>query len=65
MAEAQMTLIEELRLLSGFHWGVDIAERVENAVAWQRQQAVALAKAADEIERLTKLLEELPAQPAA
>lgn len=53
-----MTLTDELRLLSSFHWGTDIAERVESAIAWQKQQGAALARAADEIERLTKLLEE-------
>lgn len=60
-----MTLTDELRLLSSFHWGTDIAERVEYAIAWQRQQSVALARAADEIERLTKLLEERQAPTAA
>jgi hypothetical protein len=60
-----MTLTEELRLLSGFHWGTDIAERVESAIAWQKQQGAALARAADEIERLTKLLEERQAPTAA
>lgn len=60
-----MKLTEELRLLSGFHWGTDIAERVESAIAWQKQQGAALARAADEIERLTKLLEERQAPTAA
>ena len=60
-----MTLTEELRLLSGFHWGTDIAERVESAIAWQKQQGAALARAADEIERLTRLLEERQAPTAA
>jgi hypothetical protein len=47
-----MTLVDRLRLLSGYHTGVDLAERLSHAMQGQAQQREALAEAADEIERL-------------
>lgn len=45
-------LSAELRAVGGYHWGVDIPERVAAAVAWQKRQAELMAQAADEIDRL-------------
>ena len=45
-------LATELRAVGGYHWGVDLPERVAAAVAWQKRQAELMAQAADEIERL-------------
>lgn len=45
-------LTAQLRAVSGYHWGVDLPERVAAAVAWQKRQAELMAQAADEIERL-------------
>lgn len=45
-------LPKQLRAIGGYHWGVDIADRVATAVAWQKRQAELMAQAADEIERL-------------
>ena len=45
-------LPKQLRAIGGYHWGVDIADRVAAAVAWQKRQAELMAQAADEIERL-------------
>lgn len=42
----------ELRAVAGYHWGVDLPERVAHAVKWQKRQAELMAQAADEIERL-------------
>ena len=43
---------EQLRAVGGYHWGVDLPERVAAAVVWQRKQAALMAQAADEIDRL-------------
>ena len=45
-------LAEELRAAGGYHWGVDLPERVAHAVKWQQRQAELMTQAADEIERL-------------
>jgi hypothetical protein len=52
-------LANHLRLLSGYHLGVDLVERLAYAEQTQRQQREALAQAADEIERLTARVVEL------
>jgi hypothetical protein len=46
-------LINHLRMLSSYHMGSDLADRFANAERTQRQQREAVARAADEIERLT------------
>ena len=46
-------LANHLRLLSGYHLGTDLLDRLAAAERFQRQQCEALAQAADEIERLT------------
>lgn len=43
---------EQLRAVGGYHWGVDLPERVAAAVEWQKKQAALMAQAADEIDRL-------------
>jgi hypothetical protein len=57
-----VSLANHLRLLSGYHMGTDLAERMATAERLQRQQREALAKAADEIERLTAELAKLQAR---
>ncbi len=56
-----LELINHLRLLSSYHMGTDLADRLANAERAQKQQREALAKAADEIERLTARVKELEA----
>jgi len=50
-------LVNHLRLVSGYHMGTDIVDRIAHAERVQRQQRDALAQAASEIERLTAELE--------
>ena len=45
-------LANHLRLLSGYHFGLDIIDRLSAAERFQRQQREALAMAADRIEEL-------------
>jgi predicted trehalose synthase len=52
-------LANHLRLLSGYHMGTDLVDRLASAERMQRQQREALAQAADEIERLTARVVEL------
>jgi predicted trehalose synthase len=52
-------LANHLRLLSGYHMGTDLVDRLASAERMQRQQRDALAQAADEIERLTARVVEL------
>ncbi len=52
-------LTNHLRLLSGYHLGTDLIDRLTAAERFQRQQREALAKAADEIERLVARVVEL------
>jgi uncharacterized small protein (DUF1192 family) len=56
-------LTNHLRLLSGYHLGTDLLDRLAAAERFQRQQCQALAQAADEIERLTAELQAKQAQP--
>jgi predicted exporter len=53
-----LELANHLRLLSGYHMGTDLIDRLTAAERFQRQQREALAQAADEIERLTAELED-------
>jgi len=55
-SEARMhgiELINHLRLLSSYHLGTDLIDRLVASERCQRQQREALVRAADEIERLT------------
>jgi len=52
-------LINHLRLLSGYHLGTDLIDRLTAAERFQKQQREALAQAADEIERLVARVVEL------
>lgn len=47
-----MNQVRQLRLLAGYHIGLDIVERLARAATRQEQQRKALEGAADEIERL-------------
>jgi hypothetical protein len=53
-------LLKRLRLLSGFHMGVDLVSRLADAERYQEQQRQALAEAADEIERLRARCKDTP-----
>jgi len=55
-------LINHLRLMASYHMGIDLSDRLSHAERVQRQQRDALAKAADEIERLTAELQVCKAQ---
>jgi hypothetical protein len=55
-------LANHLRLLSGYHLGTDLVERLASAERAQRQQREALEQAADEIERLTAELAKAKAE---
>jgi BMFP domain-containing protein YqiC len=52
-------LTNHLRLLSGYHLGTDLIDRLTAAERFQKQQREALAQAADEIERLVARVVEL------
>lgn len=52
-------LTNHLRLLSGYHLGTDLIDRLTAAERFQKQQREALANAADEIERLVARVAEL------
>jgi uncharacterized small protein (DUF1192 family) len=52
------------RELADYHGGTDLAERVRSALDLQREQRLALAQAADEIERLNAELAKLQARDA-
>lgn len=45
-------LANHLRLLSGYHMGLDLIDRLTAAERFQKQQREALAQAADRIEHL-------------
>lgn len=47
-----MDIVARCRTLADYHGGTDLAERVRSALDLQREQRLALAQAADEIERL-------------
>jgi ABC-type transporter Mla subunit MlaD len=55
-------LANHLRLLSGYHMGTDLVDRLATAERSQKQQREALAQAADEIERLTAELAKAKAE---
>ena len=59
-----MSLAAHCRQLADFHGGTDLAERVRSALDIQREQRLALAQAADEIERLNAELAKLQARDA-
>jgi antirestriction protein ArdC len=59
-----MDIAQHCRTLSEFHGGTDLAERVRSALDIQREQRLALAQAADEIERLNAELAKLQARDA-
>jgi uncharacterized small protein (DUF1192 family) len=59
-----MSLAAHCRELADYHGGTDLAERVRSALDIQREQRLALAQAADEIERLTAELAKLQARDA-
>jgi hypothetical protein len=54
-------IISICRHLSELHGGTDLAERVRNALDTQREQRVALAQAAEAMERQAKRIAELEA----
>lgn len=47
-----LELANHLRLLSGYHMGLDLIDRLTAAERFQKQQREALAQAADRIEHL-------------
>ena len=49
-------LVARLRDIAEYHLGNDLIDRMRNAAYWQQLQRVALADAADEIDRLRKEL---------
>jgi len=55
-------IVSICRHLSGLHGGTDLPERIRTALDTQREQRVALAQAADVIERQAKRIAELEAQ---
>jgi uncharacterized small protein (DUF1192 family) len=59
-----MSLADRCRELADYHGGTDLAERVRSALDLQREQRLALAQAADEIERLNAELAKLQARDA-
>lgn len=57
-----LELINHLRLLSGYHLGTDLLDRLAAAERFQRQQCEALKHAADRIEQLQAELSTLKAE---
>lgn len=49
---SNIELANHLRLLSGYHMGLDLIDRLTAAERFQKQQREALAQAADRIEHL-------------
>ena len=49
-------LVARLRDVAEYHLGNDLIDRMRNAAYWQELQRVALADAADEIDRLRQEL---------
>jgi hypothetical protein len=54
-------IVTVCRHLSGLHGGTDLPERIRTALDTQREQRVALAQAADVMERQAKRIAELEA----
>jgi len=57
-----LELANHLRLLSGYHLGTDLLDRLAAAERFQRQQCEALKTAADRIEQLQAELAKLKAE---
>ena len=57
-----LELVNHLRLLSGYHLGTDLVDRLAAAERTQGQQREALAKAADRIEELEHELAKVKAE---
>ena len=55
-AQERTCLTARLRDIAEYHLGNDLIDRMRNAAYWQELQRVALADAADEIDRLRKEL---------
>lgn len=60
-----LELVNHLRLLSGYHLGIDLVERLAAAERDQAQQREALAQAADRIEKLEAELAKAKAETQA
>lgn len=56
-----MDIVKTCRHLADLHGGTDLAERIRSALDLQREQRVALAQAADVIERQAKRIADLEA----
>lgn len=54
-----MSIANTCRRLADYHGGTDLAERVRSALDIQREQRIALAQAAEHIDRLTARVVEL------
>jgi hypothetical protein len=54
-----VSIADRCRELADYHGGTDLAERVRSALDLQREQRLALAQAADEIDRLNAELARL------
>ena len=55
-APERTCITARLRDIAEYHLGNDLIDRMRNAAYWQQLQRVALADAADEIDRLRKEL---------
>ena len=55
-APERACLTARMRDIAEYHLGNDLIDRMRNAAYWQQLQRVALADAADEIDRLRKEL---------
>lgn len=60
-----LELANHLRLLSGYHMGLDLIDRLTAAERFQKQQREALAQAADRIEHLEAELAKAKAETQA
>lgn len=56
MDDQSAGLVARLRDIAEYHLGNDLIDRMRNAAYWQQLQRVALADAADEIDRLRQEL---------
>lgn len=62
---SNIELANHLRLLSGYHMGLDLIDRLTAAERFQKQQREALAQAADRIEHLEAELAKAKAETQA
>ena len=60
-----LELVNHLRLLSGYHMGTDLVDRLAHAERCQKQQREALGQAADRIEQLEAELAKAKAETQA